>query len=175
MRPLGAGRPVTIGYVLGPPHRGEEHDVVFTARAFYVPPVDAFMAPFAEIAASRPERRMLTVAHYDGTLLSYYLARNAGVPMDWNHLQPEGGSDGFLVGGTDKVIEALAQSHALAEDPDAAALAKLEGRLAVEAVLVVERDGFHLPRLSDRLRRCERLAEIGTGRLYRCAGPPTER
>ncbi len=144
-----------------------------SARGLYVPPADAFMPPFAQIVSSRPERRIVTVAHYDGTLLAYYLARNAAVPMDWNHLQPEDSMGAFLVIGTGKVLDSLAHSHALAEDPDGAALTRLEGLLAREPVLVVERDGFHLPRLSDRLRRCERLAERGTGRLYRCAGQQT--
>jgi hypothetical protein len=161
-RPLGSAVVAMVVAVTG-------FGALGSARTLYLPASDAFMPAFAELAAGRPEQRILTVAHYDGTLLAYYLARRANVPVDWALLQREREGDAFLVAGTGKVVGALAQSHSLGADPSTAALAKLETELARGPVLVVERAEFYLPPVRDRLERCEPLAEIGPGRLYRCA------
>ena len=139
-----------------------------SARSLYLDQEDAFMPRFAEIILDLPERRIVTVAHYDGTLLSYYLARRTGVPAGWAHMLPEGNEEAHLVQGTGKVIEPLARSHGLGSDPDQAALDRLERLVRREPVLVIERDEFRLQQLSDRLRNCTLLSEMGTGRLYRC-------
>ncbi|MEZ4302283.1 MAG: hypothetical protein R3B70_45570 [Polyangiaceae bacterium] len=141
------------------------------ARALYLPPADAFAPVFAEAIHASPEQRIVPVAHYDGTLIAYYLARRAGVPMDWSRIQPapeEPQSRAQRLVGLDRILEPLAESHHLDRDPDSAALDHLERLLQHEPVLVIERDAFLLPGLHARLQRCRLLSEAGTGRLYRC-------
>lgn len=127
------------------------------ARDDYVASADAFMPAFARSIAARPERRVVTVAHYDATLLAYYLARERGVPVDWARLDAAG-----------KALIPLSYSHALGAHPGEAALRHLDALLASGPLLVVEREAFRLPEVSERLRACTRLDASGSGRLYAC-------
>lgn len=138
-------------------------------RSLYLPDSDAFMPELAKVIGSRPERRVITVAHYDGTLLSYYLARQAGVPMDWSRMKVE--SDGGMrLQGLDRVVQPLVHVHALGADPEAAAEASLRRWTRREPVLVVAREAVHLEGVSRLLRGCDVLAQSGTGKLFRCPG-----
>lgn len=139
-----------------------------SARSLYLPDPDAFMPAFAQAIEESPERRVVTVAHYDSTLLAYYLARRRGVPMDWDRMLSDRAEGGFALRGVDRVLIPLVEVHAMGDDPAETALARLEELLQKGPLLVIERDGFLLPRLHDRLQRCRRLREAGTGRLYRC-------
>lgn len=137
------------------------------AAVLYVRPADAFAPDFAAVAAGRPERRIATVAHYDATLLAYYLARQAGVPMDWERMRPaEGG--GFALDGLDKVVVPLAQSHALTASSGERAATTLEALTALEPILVIDRDAFQLEPVARRLGRCELLVRRAGGALHAC-------
>lgn len=128
------------------------------ARSLYLPDVDAFMPRFAALVAARPERTVVTVAHYDKTLLAYYLARAEDRPIDWRTVD----------GSPTKRVEGLALVHALGPGSEAAALERLEALLADGPLLVVERDAFALPAVTQRLSRCELLLQAPTARLVAC-------
>ena len=65
---------------------------------------------------------IVTVAHYDKTLLAYYLARAEGRPIDWSNVDHAGA----------KRIEALVMVHALDAGSEAAARSSwLKGRVAL--------------------------------------------
>lgn len=131
------------------------------ARLLYLPDADAFMPRFAALIAARPERTVVTVAHYDRTILAYYLARGEGRPIDW-----------FSIDASPRTrIESLVLVHGLDAGSEAAALARLEQLRAAEPILVIERDAFLLPGVADRLSSCEPLLQAPTARLVRC-GPP---
>lgn len=128
------------------------------ARLLYLPDADAFMPRVAEIVARRPERTVVTVAHYDRTILAYYLARREGRSIDW-----------FSVDASPRTrIEALVLVHGLDAGSEAAALARLAALRATEPILVVERDAFLLPGVADRLSACEPLLQAPTARLVAC-------
>lgn len=128
------------------------------ARPLYLPAGDAFMPQFAAIVAQRPEATVITVAHYDRTILAYYLARRAGRLIGWH-----------TVDAGDKRVEPLVHVHALTPDAESVALRKLDELLAPGPALVIERDEFLLPRISERLATCEPVAQAPTARLSRCA------
>lgn len=144
---------------------------VHEARGQYLPDPDAFMPELAAHIAPRAERQVVTIAHYDGTLLAYYLARRAGAPMDWSRMSPDG-DGGFRLHGVDRVLRPLVYSHAPGDDPEPVAEASLRRIMDAEPVLVVSREGFHLEGVRRLLRRCDLLAQAGTGKLFRC---PAER
>jgi len=137
-------------------------------RGQYIADTDAFMPGFAAAILDSPEPRIVTVAHYDATLLTYYLARARGRAVDWRSLQPL--ADGaYRVEGVDKEVEPLVYSHSPGVDPGHAAANVLDQRIRAGAVLVVERDSFRLEPVLELLRHCRRLAEVGSGRLWRCS------
>ena len=131
------------------------------ARLLYLPDADAFMPRVAAVIAARPERTVVTVAHYDKTILAYYLARGEGRSIDWFSIDAS----------PDTRIESLVLVHGLDAGSEAAALARLEQLRAAEPILVVERDAFLLPGVADRLSSCEPLLQAPTARLVRCAPP----
>src|SRR5205814_711702 len=105
------------------------------ARILYVPDADAFMPHFATVIAQRPEQRVVTVAHYDTTLLAYYLARVDGRAIDWGSMnEPRG-----------KRIEPLVMAHSFDAGSEQAAATRLEQIIAEEPTLVIERDALLLP------------------------------
>ncbi len=128
-------------------------------RSLYVDDVNAFMPRFALMIRQRPETRVVTVAHYDKTLLAYYLAQAEGKTLSWFTLDE----------ASDKRIEPLLMVHDLGPDSEARAIQDLERLMSEAAILVIERDSFLLPNLHQRLRACETLAEAPTARLFRCA------
>ena len=127
------------------------------ARLFYLPDVDAFMPRFAQVIAQRPESNIVTVAHYDATLVSYYLARLEKRPVDWDTTQM--GS---------KHIEPLVMVHFFDATTEQSAADRLKQIIATSPTLVVDRDSVTLPSVVDILSTCEILAEAPTGRLWRC-------
>ena len=116
------------------------------------------MPRFAGVIAGRPEPTVVTVAHYDATLLRYYLARLDERPLDWDS---RGGPQG-------KRLESLAMVHSLDQRSEASAARRLEALVTEGPTLVVERDTFLLPSLVARLSACEQLAAAPTARLVRC-------
>jgi hypothetical protein len=138
-------------------------------RSQYLPDSDAFMPEVAAAVSSRSERRIAPVAHYDGTLLSYYLARQANIPMDWSRMRQQD-DGGFVLEGLGRVVQPLAYSHALDADPESTAEESLRRIMAVEPVLVVSREGFHLEGVSRLLQQCDLITQAGTGKLFRCPG-----
>ncbi|MFO0590360.1 MAG: glycosyltransferase family 39 protein [Polyangiaceae bacterium] len=140
-------------------------------RGQYLPDSDAFMPEIAAAAMQRPEARVLTLAHYDTTLLAYYLARRAGVPMDWSRMQVD--PDGAVrLEGLPTVLMPLLRVHSPGENPDESAERALRQAMSREPVLVVSREAFHLEGVSRILHDCDVLLESGTGKLRRC---PSER
>lgn len=131
------------------------------AGGLYVPDADAFMRRFASVIAQRPERTIVTVAHYDKALLAYYLARGGGRSIDWASVDS----------GRRQRIEPLVMVHALDAQSEETAAERLEQIVAAGSTLVVERDAFLLPRVSERLSTCERLDEAPTARLFLCTPP----
>jgi hypothetical protein len=135
------------------------------ARSLYVADTDAFMPRFADVVVRRPERTVVTVAHYDRTLLAYYLARRAERSISWANVDDPGW----------KRIEPLVLVHSMHEGSEEAAIRQLEQMLAAGPVLVIERDAFLLPAVRQRLSACESLLEAPTARLVRCTRrAPTE-
>jgi hypothetical protein len=130
------------------------------ARSLYVPDADAFMPRFARVIASRPEATVVTVAHYDKTLLAYYLARQDGRSIAWDSIDAPG----------PKRIEPLVLVHTFEAGSEEAAAQRLEQILAAGPALVIERDAFLLPKIVERLSTCDRLLQAPTGRLVRCPG-----
>lgn len=131
------------------------------ARTLYLPDADAFMPRFASAIAARPERTVVTVAHYDRTILAYYLARREGRPIDWFHVDAS----------PDKRLEPLVLVHGLDPASERHALERLAVLRAEEPILVIERDAFLLPGVADLLSTCEPLLQAPTARLVRCAPP----
>jgi hypothetical protein len=149
------------------------------ARGLYLPDADAFMPRFADVIAHRPEQRVVTVAHYDKTLLAYYLARAQGRAIDWDNLEPAvsvgclaiAGSETSLTERASKCIEPLVAVHSLDAGSEQAATSRLDQIIAAGPTLVIERDAVLLPGIAERLSACERLLEAPTARLVRCAPP----
>ena len=131
------------------------------ARVLYLPDGDAFMPGFASIIAQRPEQTIVTVAHYDKTLLAYYLARADGRSIDWASVDAPRA----------KRIEPLLMVHALDPEFEPAAARRLDEIIAAGPTLVVQRDAFLVPSLVQRLSACERLVEAPAAQLFRCAQP----
>jgi len=131
------------------------------ARSLYIADANAFMPRFADVIRQRPEHRVVTVAHYDKTLLAYYLAQREGRSLNWNNVDAAG----------TKKIEPLVMVHALGPDSEPAAVTQLEQLVGSQPTLVIERDALLLPGISARLQACTRLAEAPTARLLRCAAP----
>ncbi|MDI1481658.1 hypothetical protein [Polyangium sp. y55x31] len=133
----------------------------------YLPDADAFMPRFAAIAASRSEKRIVTVAHYDATLLAYYLQRAANTPASWPGTEVSGE---FVLGDAGRRILPLVQVHRMDAQSDEAARDALLAAIAEGPTLVIERDAFVLARVHDALARCEVLMEAPTARLVTCGG-----
>jgi len=131
------------------------------ARSLYVRNPDAFMPDFARAIAQRPEHTVVAIAHYDKTLVAYYLARGTGHPVGWNMMDEVDG----------KRIEGLVMVHELGAESEQTALRRLDQLAAAEPILVIERDAFLLPTLVERLSTCELLLQAPTARLLRCAPP----
>jgi hypothetical protein len=125
------------------------------ARSAYLPDSDAFMPRFASVIAQRPEQTVVTVAHYDKTLLAYYLARGAGRSIAWHNVDDPHW----------KRIEPLVLVHSLHAGSDEAAVQQLDRILADGPTLVIERDAFLLPAIGERLSHCEQLLQAPTARL----------
>ncbi len=132
------------------------------AGSLYIVDADAFMPRFASVIARRPEERVVTVAHYDKTLLAYYLARVDGRSIGWDTMDD----------ARAKPIDALVMVHALDANSEQTASRRLEAIIAAGPTLVIERDAFLLPAIVERLSSCERLLQAPTARLVRCAPPP---
>ena len=133
----------------------------------YVPDADAFMPRFAALAASRPERRIVTVAHYDATLLAYYLQRAANAPAEWPRTEVSGE---FVLEQAGRRILPLVQVHRMDEPSEEAARDHLLAAIAEGPTLVIERDAFVLARVHDVIARCEVLIEAPSARLVSCGG-----
>ncbi|MRG97287.1 hypothetical protein [Polyangium spumosum] len=133
----------------------------------YLPDADAFMPRFAAIAASRSEKRFVTVAHYDATLLAYYLKREANEPAEWPRTEVSGE---FVVGEEGRRILPLVQVHRMEEQTAEQAREKLRAALAEGPALVIERDAFVLAPVHDEIARCEVLVEAPSARLVACGG-----
>ena len=131
------------------------------ARGLYLADADAFMPRFTALIAERPERTVVTVAHYDKTLLEYYLARREGRSIAW----------GTVNQSPNKQLTSLVLVHALDAGSEGQALSRLEQLRAGEPVLVIERDAFLLPRVAEALSACEPLLQAPTARLVRCPPP----
>ncbi len=128
-----------------------------TSGSLYLPDADAFMPRFAAVAARRPETTIVTVAHYDTTLLAYYLARINGRNIKWKNWDE-----------SSKRLIPLVKVHSLRIQSEATLAGELDRLIGDNDTLVVERDAVSLPLIRKRLRRCDILSEAPTGRLLRC-------
>jgi hypothetical protein len=129
------------------------------ARSLYLADADAFMPRFARVIASRPNDSVVTVAHYDKTLLAYYLARLDGRSIAWDSIDSPAA----------RRIEGLVLVHTLDAASEATAVKRLDEILAAGPALVIERDAFLLPKIVARLSGCERLLQAPSARIVRCA------
>jgi len=130
-----------------------------TARTLYLPDADAFMPRFADFIRTRPEQTVVTVAHYDKSLLAYYLARANGRSIAWHSVDDPAGPR----------IEPLVLVHSLRASAEEDAARRLDQIVASDGpVLVIERDAFLLPPIVERLNACEALLTAPTARLVRC-------
>ncbi len=139
------------------------------ARSIYVPDAEAFGPRFAERVRQSPETTLVVVAHYDGTMMAYYIARAYGRRVNW-----VGSSAGLLGGpldGTPVKIVALARAHDLNEESDARAADLLSSIVREQPALVVQRFDFRLPAVDGILGRCDVLESAPVARLLRCATP----
>ena len=119
------------------------------------------MPRFAAAVVDRPESTVVTVAHYDKTLLAYYLARLNGRSIAWRNWEE-----------SSKRIVPLAKVHSLRVESETELYEALDRIIDSEAVLVIERDAVTLPRIRSRLADCELLLEAPTGRLLACGADP---
>lgn len=131
------------------------------ARALYLPDADAFMPRFASMIAQHPGDSVVTVAHYDKTLLAYYMAQADGRSIGWDNVDVP----------SKQRIEPLVKVHSLEAGSEQAAASRLERIIAAGPTLVIERDSFLLPSVMERLSTCELLLQAPTGRLVRCTPP----
>jgi len=137
------------------------------ARLAYLPHADAFMPRFASTLAARPERRVAVVAHYDATLLAYYLARASGTPVGWPQIENSGA---FSVEGSAFRILPLARAHHLDANAAEAALGALRDAMREGPIAVIERDAMLLAPVHEELSRCEGVLEAPSARLVVCGG-----
>jgi len=132
----------------------------------YVPEDGAFMPGFAAEIRRAEHRRVVTVTHYDGTLLSYYLARAEGVTLRSDRLRWQDGE--LHVEGLDETTATLIYTHAPDQDPAAVALARLGREASQGPVLVISRNEVRLGELDRLLARCELRREAAPARLLLC-------
>lgn len=131
----------------------------------YLTPTEAFMPRFADAIAVRPERTIVTIAHYDATLLHYYLCRRAGQAADWAAIGPDGT---FATEPGGKVVVPLVMAHSLQSTAGRNAAQRLREMLAERDVLVVDRTSFQLPELASMLAGCAVLDDAPSARLLSC-------
>jgi hypothetical protein len=135
------------------------------AGLVYLPDTDAFMPKFASFALQRSEMRIIVVAHYDATLLAYYIERATEERAVWPGIEQSGE---FVLDASQRRILPLAHAHALHEGADEQARARLIAALESGPALVIERDGFVLPHVHEELARCDTLLEAPSARLLHC-------
>ena len=140
---------------------------VAAVGTLYAPDERATMPAFVETATGRVERRVVVVAHYDMTLLAYYLGRARDVEVDYASLVPHGAA--FALAGTDFTIFPLVQTHTTDDALEAHAREALDAVIAGAPCLVVHRPSLGLDVIDARLAQCQRLAEGPESALYRCA------
>ncbi|MEZ4325506.1 MAG: glycosyltransferase family 39 protein [Polyangiales bacterium] len=141
-------------------------DRAMANATLYTPDERAIAPDFAILIASRPERRVVTVAHYDMTLFAYYLGRASGVEVDYASLEARG--DAFALRGTPYVFHPLVQTH---DDGASAAgaAAALDTLVQAGPCLVVDRPTLPLDGVRERLQRCTPLGQGPDATLYHCA------
>jgi hypothetical protein len=138
-------------------------------RSLYVADPAAFGPRFVQRAIGRPETTLAVVAHYDGTLMAYYVARAYGKRITWQDAWT--GPLGGEVAGTPVRIAGLAMSHDVDAESDRRAADRLAAIVRDRPALVVQRFDFRLPALDAILGRCEVLESAPEARLLRCAAP----
>lgn len=131
----------------------------------YLPDTDAFMPRFASFALKRSESRIVVVAHYDATLLAYYIERAAGGEAMWPDVEQSGE---FVLRASRRRVLSLAHSHSLDETSGDDARVALRAALDEGPALVIERDAFVLAEVHDELARCDVLLTAPSARLLRC-------
>jgi hypothetical protein len=139
------------------------------AARLYEPDERAFVARFAPQLLERPERSVITVSHYDATLLGYYLARSAGVRYAHDTITRD--DHGMHIEGVALAVIPLIRSHGDQREREDRALARLQQE-TTRSVLVLTRDDFKVARVSEFVAHCDLLAEAAGGQLYRCGPPP---
>lgn len=132
----------------------------------YVADADAFMPRFASVVLQRSESRIIVIAHYDATLLAYYLERAAGGKAAWPNVSASGE---FVLPTSRRRVLALARVHELNEQSGETSLATLRAALEQEPALVIERDAFVLKRVHRELATCDVWLEAPSARLLRCS------
>ncbi len=139
----------------------------------YVQEDGAFMREFAQHIRRERHQRVVTVTHYDATLLSYYLARAEGVSLRADRLD---WTDGVLrVHGLAETIVSLLRSHAPNQDPAHAALDRLRRERSRGAVMVIIRTQTRLPELVRHVSECEVRIQVAAARLLLCPTHPGSR
>lgn len=139
------------------------------AGALYVPSADAFMPRFVSAVLARPERTVALVAHYDATLMAYYLARASNATLDKTMMAH---GDVVELPFTNRQLIPLAPSHGLDEGSGARAAAVLRGKLRETGILVLTRDALRLAEVDALVEQCELIDEAPTARLLLCRREP---
>jgi hypothetical protein len=148
--------------------------VWFLARAgpaianLYVTDAGVFMQRFAKDIRQSGQRRVVTVAKYDATLVSYYLARDQGIVLRSDAITRTGTE--LRVAGLAETIVPLLETHFPNQDPAHVALTRLRAEAAQGPVLVVSRAELVLPDLDRVLTRCDLVRETALARLLSCRG-----
>lgn len=134
---------------------------------------NAFAPRFVATIARSGIPRIVTVAHYDATLLAYYLGRSRGRRMRWSSLRSDG--RWFEVLGTPYRLLPLVEVHR-GDDPEAQARDGLRAARRGGPFLVVDRPSFEVASIRAGLAPCVAIDTSPVARLLRCPGnvPPAE-
>lgn len=132
----------------------------------YLQDGEAFMPRFASFVLQRSEKRIVLVAHYDATLLTYYLERFSGGRATWPQAEESGW---FVLPTSQRLLLPLAQAHGLTDSSGETLRMKLQEELEQEPLLVIERDTFVLAPVHEELQRCDILLTAPSARLLRCS------
>jgi hypothetical protein len=133
----------------------------------YEPAANAVMPSVAKLIREHPHPVVAVTAHYDATILVYYLARQAGVEMDWQGLNLT--EDGMHPEGLAFRIVPIVQVHQAGLSADADAVRALDKAGSQGAFLVVARAMPELRLLSQRVESCELLLAEQSVQVRRCA------
>lgn len=124
---------------------------------------DAFGPDFARVILSSSRRApVVALAHYDVTLLVYYLAQQQGVALR----AVRSGEGGTRCGS--QLVQGVVAAHQMSTEQQVLALGALRGRRETEDLWIVWRFAWQPEGLGNVLRECHRASETGSAALLFC-------